>query len=67
VNFSYHDFASSWLASGLAHEMHNLLGIGPNQLGLIDAYVEAKKIYAWIAEDNLQGIRAEPEPCAVCC
>lgn len=52
----------SWLCSGLEKEMHTLFGIKPNGYGLIDTYAEAKQVYDWIAEDKLQGTRAEPEP-----
>jgi hypothetical protein len=52
----------SWLCSGLERDMHELFGIRPNSYGLIDSYEEAKKAYQWIAEDKLQGTRAEPEP-----
>lgn len=62
VSFSYHDFGDSWLCSGLEREMHRLFHIHPNPYGLIDTYKEAKKVYDWIAEDDMQGRRAEPEP-----
>jgi hypothetical protein len=52
----------SWLCSGLEKDMHKLFGIHPNQHGLIDSYADAKKVYEWIAEDEMQGTRAEPEP-----
>jgi hypothetical protein len=42
--------------------MHELFGIRPNQYGLISTYDEAKKVHDWIAEDNMQGTRAEPYP-----
>jgi hypothetical protein len=44
--------------------MHDLYGIRPNPYGLIDTFTDAKKVHDWIAEDNLQGTRAEPEPYA---
>jgi hypothetical protein len=42
--------------------MVNLYNIRPNSSGLIDSYDDAKKVYVWIAEDHMQGHRAEPEP-----
>jgi hypothetical protein len=62
VSFSYNDFGDSWLCSGLERDMHRLFGIRPNPYGLIDTYEDAIKVYDWIAEDDMQGRRAEPEP-----
>jgi hypothetical protein len=59
---NYFDFGHSWLCSGLEKEMHELFGIKPNRYGLIDTYAEARRVYDWIAEDNMQGTRTEPEP-----
>jgi hypothetical protein len=64
VSYAYHDFGHSWLCGGLEREMHDLYGIRPNPYGLIDTFTDAKKVHDWIAEDNLQGTRAEPEPYA---
>lgn len=61
ISFFY-SWAHSWLCSGLEKNMHELFGIHPNSYGLIDSYEEAKKVYDWIAEDKMQGTRAEPEP-----
>jgi hypothetical protein len=55
-------FSHSWLCSGLEQNMVNLYNIRPNSSGLIDSYDDAKKVYVWIAEDHMQGHRAEPEP-----
>lgn len=52
----------SWLSNGIEKDMHELFAIHPNQVGLINTYEEAKKVYEWIAEDKMQGTRAEPEP-----
>lgn len=52
----------SWLCSSLERGMYELFGIRPNQYGLIDTYEQAKQVYKWIAEDRMQGARAEPEP-----
>lgn len=52
----------SWLCSNIEKDMHELYGIHPNRYGLINTYEEAKTVYKWIAEDNMQGGRAEPEP-----
>lgn len=62
VSYSYHDFAHSWLCSGLEHDMNKLFGLRTNAKGLIDTYADAKKVNDWIAEDDGKGIRAEPEP-----
>ncbi len=51
----------SWLCSGLEREMHTLYSIRPNPHGLIDSLDEAMQVYEWIAEDEQQGHRAEPE------
>jgi hypothetical protein len=58
----YGDFSHSWLCSYLDAEMHELYGMRPNEYGLIDTCAEAKRVYDWIAEDEMQGGRAEPEP-----
>jgi hypothetical protein len=52
----------SWLSSGLLEVMLEQFNIRPNSYGLIDSYAEAKQVYEWIAEDKMQGTRAEPEP-----
>jgi hypothetical protein len=58
----YMNLGHSWLCSGLERDMHEQFGIRPNAHGLIDTYEDAKKVYDWIAEDEQQGHRAEPEP-----
>jgi hypothetical protein len=58
----FYGWGHSWLCSGLEKDMHELFSIRPNQYGLIDSYDEAKKVYDWIAEDERQGTRGEPEP-----
>ncbi|MEO8611023.1 MAG: hypothetical protein ABI690_24210 [Chloroflexota bacterium] len=62
LSYSYGNIGCSWLCSGIEKDMHELFGIHPNLYGLIDSYTDAKKVYDWIAEDEMQGIRAEPEP-----
>jgi hypothetical protein len=63
VMYNYNDFGDSWLCSDLQHEMHNLFAIRPNQYGLLNNAVDARKIYEWIDEGEMLGIhRAEPEP-----
>jgi hypothetical protein len=62
VSFAYHDFGHSWLCSGLHKDMHALYGIRPNAYGLIDSEDDARKVSDWIAEDEMKGTRAEPEP-----
>lgn len=60
-HFASH-LSCSWLCSGLEKDMNELFGIQPNQYGLIDSYADAKQVCEWIAEDKMQGTRAEPEP-----
>lgn len=62
VCFGYNDFWDSWLCSGLDRDMEELFGIRPGQFGLIQTREEAQQVYEWIAEDDQQGHRAEPEP-----
>jgi hypothetical protein len=62
ISFEYGDFSHTWLCSRLDAEMNQLFGIRPNQYGLLNEYDEAKKIYEWIAEDEMMGTRAEPVP-----
>lgn len=62
ISYSYFDMNCSWLCNGIDRDMFKLFNIRPNQYGLIDSYAEAKQVYEWIAEDELQGTRSEPEP-----
>lgn len=62
LSYDYHNLGHTWLCSYLHRDMHKLYGIKPNQYGLIDDYNDAKKVYEWIAEDDMKGRRAEPEP-----
>lgn len=62
VTYSYNEFGDSWLCSGLEKEMYQLFSIRTNHDGLMDSYADARKVYDWIAEDEQQGHRAEPEP-----
>ncbi|MBC7870871.1 MAG: hypothetical protein H7Y09_08530 [Chitinophagaceae bacterium] len=62
VSYSYHDFAHSWLCSGLEKDMSETFGIRVNSIGLLNTYADAKKVNDWIAEDDGKGVRAEPEP-----
>ena len=55
-------FSHSWLCSYIHRDMHDLYGIKPNQYGFIDTFDDAKKVYDWIAEDEMKGTRAEPIP-----
>ena len=59
------DFGHSWLCSGLERDMHERFGIRANNKGLLDSYADAKQVYDWIADDAMQGARAEPEPYAL--
>jgi hypothetical protein len=62
VSYVYSGFSHSWLCGGIERDMNQLFNIRPNEYGLINSYDEAKEVYEWIAEDKLQGTRAEPEP-----
>ncbi len=62
LSLTFGDLGHSWLCYGVHDVMHKLHGIRPNQHGLIDTYAEAKQVYEWIAEDKMQGTRAEPFP-----
>lgn len=62
VSYCYHDFGHTWLCGYLHRDMNKLFDIQPNQYGLIETFDEAKKVYKWIAEDEMNGSRAEPEP-----
>jgi hypothetical protein len=62
VSFSYSNFGHSWLCNYLHQDMHELFAIRPGPYGLIQSEAEARQVYDWIAEDNMQGRRAEPEP-----
>lgn len=59
-----HGFGHSWLCSGIEKDALDLFGIRPNEHGFIPTYAEAKQVHDWIAEDNMQGRRSEPEPYA---
>lgn len=59
----YLDFSHSWLCSGrIGEEMYDLFGIRSGLYGLLQTEIDAKKVYEWIAEDEMQGRRGEPEP-----
>jgi hypothetical protein len=62
LSYAYHDFGHSWLCNYIHRDMHELYGIKPNQYGFIDTFEDAKKVYDWIAEDDMKGTRAEPIP-----
>jgi hypothetical protein len=62
ISYFMGSLGHSWLCSDLQKDMNELFGIRPNQYGLIDTYQEAQKVYEWIAEDDMKGHRAEPEP-----
>lgn len=59
VSFEFGDFGHSWLCSGIHKEP---FGFSLNSRGLINNYQDARRVYDWIAEDDMQGSRAEPEP-----
>lgn len=59
---SYGSFGCSWLCNYLHVDMNELFGIRPGKFGLIQNESEAKQVYDWIAEDEMKGQRAEPEP-----
>ena len=62
LSYEYSNLGCSWLCSGIDKDMFEQFNIRPNQFGLINSYKEAKQVYEWIAEDELQGTRGEPYP-----
>jgi hypothetical protein len=63
ASLAYNDFGHSWWCSGgLIEDVDVIFGIRPNDYGLIDSYADAKKVYEWVAVDEMQGRRSEPEP-----
>jgi len=62
VSFAHNDFGCSWLCNYLHKDMHELFSIRPNGYGLIEREDDARKVSEWIAEDEMKGTRAEPEP-----
>jgi hypothetical protein len=62
VSYNYGDFGHSWLCSNLQHEMQRRFGIVPNEHGFIANADDAMTVHNWIAEDDMRGTRAEPEP-----
>lgn len=62
VSFPYNNFGHSWLCSNLQTDMYELFDINTGKFGLLRTYEDAMKVYEWIAEDKMQGTRAEPEP-----
>lgn len=62
VGSESYGFSCSWLCNYIHRDMHELYDINPNQYGLLDDYNDAKKVYDWIAEDEMKGTRAEPIP-----
>jgi hypothetical protein len=59
VGFEYGDFGHSWICNHIYEEP---LGFRLNERGFISDYDGAKKVYDWIAEDDMKGMRGEPEP-----
>lgn len=55
-------FSCSWLCNYIHRDMYELYGIRPNEYGLITDFDDARKVYDWIAEDEMKGTRAEPIP-----
>lgn len=62
ASYAYNSFGHSWLCSNLQSDMHEQFGINAGDYGLLKSYDDAMKVYEWIAEDDMQGRRAEPEP-----
>ncbi len=59
LSFECNSLGHSWVCNMIYEEP---FGFTPNPHGLIEHYADAKKVYDWLAEDNLQGTRGEPEP-----
>lgn len=62
VSYGYAPFGHSWLCSGLHRELRQALHTEANAYGLIPNENAARRLYEWIAEDEMRGHRAEPEP-----
>ena len=62
LSYDYHNLGHTWLCSLIHNDMYELYGIKPNQHGFLATYDDAKKVYDWIAEEEMKGTRAEPEP-----
>lgn len=62
TGFEYHDLSCSWFCTYIHRDMYELYQIKSNSYGLLDDYEDAKKVYEWIAEDEMKGTRAEPIP-----
>jgi hypothetical protein len=62
ISYFASTFSDTWLCSLLEREMYELFNIRTNEYGLINSLEEARKVYEWIAEDKMQGKRAEPLP-----
>lgn len=62
LGFELNNFSTSWLCNYIHRDMFELYGIRPNGYGLIDDFDDARKVYEWIAEDEMAGTRAEPIP-----
>lgn len=59
VSCDYCDFGHSWICNHIHEEP---FGFRPNSRGFISNYDDAKKVYDWLAEDDMKGTRGEPEP-----
>ena len=62
ISFEYGSFGHSWLCNYLHYEIYKLFGIRTGQYGLLQKEADARQIYEWIEEDDMQGRRAEPVP-----
>ncbi|MEO8609608.1 MAG: hypothetical protein ABI690_17075 [Chloroflexota bacterium] len=61
TSYAHHDFDCSWFCNYLHQDVFDLYGIRPNQFGLIETNVEAKTVYNWINDDDINRTRAESQ------
>jgi len=52
----------SWLCNMIQDDVAREFGIRPGPYGLLTTEADARRVHAWIAEDEERGTRAEPEP-----
>jgi hypothetical protein len=61
TSYAHNDFDCSWLCNYLHHDVFELYGVRPNQCGLVETYTEAKTVYKWINDGEINRTRAESQ------
>lgn len=62
VSYGYAPFGHSWLCSGLNRDLRDEFNTEANAYALIPDEVAARRLFEWVAEDDMRGRRGEPEP-----